>query len=210
MVGQIAGDGAAAQPHRRHRRQRHRGAGHRRERHRQGAGRPGDPPESRRAAGPFVTVNAAALPAGLVEAELFGHERGAFTGADRRRDGRFLAAHGGTLFLDEIGDLPLAAQAKLLRVLQEGTFEPLGSNKTIRVDVRMISATNRDLRGDGARPGGSARTCCYRLRVFEIAVPPLRQRVARSAPAGGRACWTGWRRPGRSRARRCRPPPGKP
>jgi DNA-binding NtrC family response regulator len=133
--------------------------------------------ESRRNAGPMVTVNAAALPAGLVEAELFGHERGAFTGADRRRDGRFLAAHNGTLFLDEIGDLPLGAQTKLLRVLQEGTFEPLGSSKTLRVDVRLISATNRDLEAMVAT-GHFREDLLFRLRVFEINVPPLRQRVA--------------------------------
>ena len=133
--------------------------------------------ESRRGAGPMITVNAAALPAGLVEAELFGHERGAFTGADRRRDGRFLAAHNGTLFLDEIGDLPLGAQAKLLRVLQEGTFEPLGSSKTLRVDVRLISATNRDLEAMVAA-GRFREDLLFRLRVFEIQVPPLRQRVA--------------------------------
>ena len=123
-----------------------------------------------------MTVNAAALPAGLVEAELFGHERGAFTGADRRRDGRFLAAHGGTLFLDEIGDLPPEAQVKLLRVLQEGTFEPVGSNKTVRVDVRVVSATNRDLRSMVA-DGRFREDLMYRLRVFEIEVPPLRQRL---------------------------------
>jgi two-component system response regulator HydG len=133
--------------------------------------------ESRRAGGPMITVNAAALPATLVEAELFGHERGAFTGADRRRDGRFLAAHNGTLFLDEIGDLPLGAQAKLLRVLQEGTFEPLGTSKTMRVDVRLISATNRDLAAMAAA-GRFREDLLFRLCVFEIVVPPLRQRVA--------------------------------
>jgi DNA-binding NtrC family response regulator len=132
--------------------------------------------ESRRATGPMITVNAAALPGGLVEAELFGHERGAFTGADRRRDGRFFAAHNGTLFLDEVGDLSLGAQAKLLRVLQEGTFEPLGSSKTLRADVRLISATNRDLEAMVAA-GRFRADLLFRLRVFEITVPPLRQRV---------------------------------
>ena len=132
---------------------------------------------SRRAGGPLVTVNAATLPLGLLEAELFGHERGAFTGADRRREGRFLAANGGTLFLDEIGDLPLDAQVKLLRVLQEGTFEPVGSNKSVRVDVRVLSATHRDL-GALAREGKFREDLLYRLRVFEIQTPPLRDRTA--------------------------------
>src|SRR6185369_9174394 len=94
---------------------------------------------------PFVVVNCGALTETLIEAELFGHERGAFTGAVRKRDGRFKAADGGTLFLDEIAELPAAAQAKLLRVLQEGTFEPLGTNTTVKVDVRIISATHRNL-----------------------------------------------------------------
>jgi DNA-binding NtrC family response regulator len=131
---------------------------------------------SRRAHRPLVTINAAALPQGLVEAELFGHERGAFTGADRRREGRFLAADGGTLFLDEIGDLPLDAQVKLLRVLQEGSFEPLGSNKTVRVDVRVLSASNRDLRVL-CRQGRFREDLYYRLRVFEVAVPTLAERI---------------------------------
>src|SRR5262245_55691467 len=94
----------------------------------------------------FAAINCGAIPETLLEAELFGHERGAFTGAVRNRAGRFRAASGGTLFLDEIGELPLAAQAKLLRVLQEGTFEPLGTSATVRVDVRVICATNRDLK----------------------------------------------------------------
>src|SRR5215471_16747902 len=101
---------------------------------------------SARREGPFVAVNCAAFPESLLEAELFGHERGAFTGAVRRRDGRFKAADGGTLLLDEIAEVPLPAQAKLLRVLQEGTVEPLGTNEPTRVDVRIISATHRNLR----------------------------------------------------------------
>src|SRR6185369_5768849 len=95
---------------------------------------------------PFVAVNCAAVPHALIEAELFGYERGAFTGALRKREGRFAAADGGTLFLDEIGEMPLEAQAKLLRVLNDGSFEPIGTNTTVRVDVRLISATNRELR----------------------------------------------------------------
>jgi two-component system, NtrC family, response regulator AtoC len=124
-----------------------------------------------------VTVNAATLPLPLIEAELFGHERGAFTGADRRREGRFLAANGGTLFLDEIGDLPLEAQVKLLRVLQEGCFEPLGSNKSVRVDVRVMSATHRDL-GAMCREGKFREDLLYRLKVFEVETPPLRDRMS--------------------------------
>ncbi|MBL8898376.1 MAG: sigma-54-dependent Fis family transcriptional regulator, partial [Planctomycetes bacterium] len=103
---------------------------------------------SDRARGPFVGVNCAALPPDLAEAELFGHERGAFTGADRARAGRFESAHGGTLFLDEIGEMPLALQAKLLRVLQEREIQPLGSDRTKRIDVRVIAATHRDLEAE--------------------------------------------------------------
>jgi DNA-binding NtrC family response regulator len=130
---------------------------------------------SRRREQPFVAVNCGSLTETLVEAELFGHERGAFTGAERRRDGRFKFADGGTLFLDEIAELPLPIQAKLLRVLQEGTFEPLGSNTTIKVDVRVVSATHRDLR-ERVRDGLFREDLFYRINVIEIPIPPLRER----------------------------------
>ena len=124
---------------------------------------------------PLVKLNCAALPANLIESDLFGHEKGAFTGAHTQKTGRFELADGGTLFLDEIGDLPLDLQAKLLRVLQEGEFERLGSLKTIKVDVRVIAATNRDL--DSAVENGEFRKdLFYRLNVFPIVCPPLRDR----------------------------------
>jgi DNA-binding NtrC family response regulator len=123
----------------------------------------------------FVAVNCAAFPDTLIEAELFGHERGAFTGATNRREGRFKAAHGGTLFLDEVAELSLAAQAKLLRVLQEGTIEPLGSNETVKVDVRIISATHRDLRTRIA-DGLFREDLYYRINTLDLAIPPLRYR----------------------------------
>jgi PAS domain S-box-containing protein len=130
---------------------------------------------SRRRDEPLVRVNAAAIPANLIESELFGHEKGAFTGATERRDGRFALADGGTIFLDEIGELPLDLQVKLLRVLQEGEFEPLGSTRTRKVDVRVISATNRDLDAM-IREGKFRQDLYYRLNVFPISVPPLRDR----------------------------------
>jgi DNA-binding NtrC family response regulator len=130
---------------------------------------------SSRNAAPFMVVNCGALSETLIEAELFGHERGAFTGAVKRRDGRFKAAHGGTLFLDEVAELPLSAQAKLLRVLQEGTFEPLGTNTTIKVDVRILSATHRDLKKRIAE-GQFREDLYYRINVIEIPMPPLRDR----------------------------------
>lgn len=129
-------------------------------------------PRSRK---PFIAVNCAAFPETLLEAELFGHERGAFTGAVKRREGRFKAADGGTLFLDEVAEIPLPAQAKLLRVLQEGSFEPLGTNTTVHADVRVISATNRDLRQRVAA-GAFREDLYYRLKVLDVVIPPLRER----------------------------------
>jgi formate hydrogenlyase transcriptional activator len=126
---------------------------------------------------PFVTLNCAAIPAELLESELFGHERGAFTGAIAQRIGRFEAANEGTLFLDEIGDMPLALQAKLLRVLQEQEFERLGSATTRRADVRIVAATNQDLVALIADKQ-FRMDLYYRLNVFPIALPPLRERVS--------------------------------
>ena len=125
---------------------------------------------------PMITVNCAALPANLIESELFGREKGAFTGAHARQAGRFEVADGGTIFLDEIGELPLELQAKLLRVLQEGEFERLGSAKTVRVDVRVIASTSRDLRVE-ARAGRFREDLYYRLNVFPVSIPPLRKRA---------------------------------
>jgi DNA-binding NtrC family response regulator len=131
---------------------------------------------SPRARRPFVAVNCAAISRELVESELFGHEKGAFTGANARRIGRFEAADGGTIFLDEIGDMPLETQAKVLRVLEERSFERVGGNRPIAADVRVVAATHRDLEEEIAR-GRWRADLYYRLRVVEIVVPPLRDRL---------------------------------
>ena len=132
---------------------------------------------SPRRGGPYVALNCAAIPETLIENELFGHEKGAFTGADRRQPGRFELAQGGTLLLDEIGELPLAVQGKVLRVLEERTFERVGGGRTMRADVRLIAATNRDL--EGMVVAGELRSdLFFRLNVFPIELPPLRERAS--------------------------------
>jgi len=130
---------------------------------------------SARSRAPFHAINCAAIPETLLESELFGHEKSAFTGADRRRVGKFEQCHGGTLFLDEIGDMPLGMQGKLLRILQDQTFERVGGNETVRTDVRLIAATNRDLKKCAAE-GTFRPDLFYRLSVFAIPLPALRER----------------------------------
>ena len=131
--------------------------------------------ESPRAGGPFVAVSCAALPETLIESELFGHEKGSFTSATQTRKGRFELADGGTLFLDEIGELSAAVQVKLLRVLQERSFERLGGTKTLNVDIRLIAASNRDLEKEVAE-GRFRQDLFYRLNVVPLVLPPLRER----------------------------------
>src|SRR6185369_14559234 len=130
---------------------------------------------STRHAGPFIKINCAAIPKTLMESELFGYEKGAFTGAVGAKPGRFELAHGGTLFLDEIGEIPVEMQVKLLRVLQESEFERVGGIKTIKVDVRLVTATNRDLLQEIAA-GAFREDLFYRLNVVPIHIPPLRER----------------------------------
>jgi len=130
---------------------------------------------SGRRAGPFIAVNVAALPPNLVESELFGHEKGAFTGAIGRREGRFEAAHGGTIFLDEIGDLDVPLQTKLLRVLQDGTFERVGSHAPMKTDARVLAATSKPV--DPSAPDAALREdLFYRISVVRLEIPPLRER----------------------------------
>lgn len=130
---------------------------------------------SRRKAGPFVVVNCAAIPAELIESELFGHERGAFTSAYQQRIGQFEQANTGTLFLDEIGDMPPALQAKLLRVLEEREFQRIGGTKTISIDIRVLAATHRNL-ADAAKKNAFRLDLYHRLAAFTIVIPPLRER----------------------------------
>jgi DNA-binding NtrC family response regulator len=136
---------------------------------------------SPRAGAPFVRLHCAALAESLLESELFGHEKGAFTGAVARREGRFKQADGGTLFLDEIGEIPQGTQVKLLRFLQEKTFERVGGNETLKVDVRLIAATNRDLKAE-IKKGAFREDLYYRLNVITIELPPLRDRRADIGP----------------------------
>ena len=156
----------------------------------------------KRRAGPFVAINMAAIPRELIESELFGHERGAFTGATTRTQGRFEQANGGTLFLDEIGDMPPEAQTRLLRVLQEGEFTSVGGRQPIKANVRIIAATHRDLRS-AIRQGQFREDLYYRLNVVPIRLPPLRERVE-DIPAA-RAPFPGARAGGRAAGQDARP-----
>ncbi len=142
-----------------------------------------------RADKPFVAVNIAALSENLVESELFGHEKGAFTGAQQMRKGRFEVADGGTLFIDEVGDIPSAVQVKLLRALQEQTIERIGSSQPIKVDVRIIAATHRPLE-ELVRQGSFREDLYYRLNVIRIFVPPLREKEKRHPASNGAFCQT--------------------
>ena len=169
--------------------------------------------QSERRARPFVAVNCGAIPENLVESTLFGHEKGSFTGATEKHNGKFLEASGGTLFLDEVGELPMAAQVKLLRAIQEGEVEPVGGRKPVKVDVRIISATNRNLTDD-VRHGRFREDLFYRLHVFPIAVPPLRERSEDIPDSGASFPRAVRRRRGQARARdqrrgagAARPPP---
>ena len=159
---------------------------------------------SERATKPFVAVNCGAIPDNLVESILFGHEKGAFTGATERHAGKFVEASGGTLFLDEVSELPQAAQVKLLRALQEGEVEAVGGRKPIKVDVRIISATNRNLL-ERAKAGHFREDLFYRLHVLPLTVPPLRD-APRGRPAPAAAFSRALPRRGKSRhrERRCR------
>src|SRR5271155_5628592 len=162
--------------------------------------------KSRRAAGPFVKINSTAIPENLLESELFGYEKGAFTGATTSKPGKFELADKGTLFLDEIGDVPVATQVKLLRVLQEREFERLGGMRTIKVDVRLLAATNRDLRA-ALEDGTFREDLYYRLNVVPIDIPPLREHKE-DIPGGSRPFFSRvWRK---IREERKRPPSFRP
>jgi transcriptional regulator with GAF, ATPase, and Fis domain len=150
---------------------------------------------SQRSAGPVVRVNCGALPPGLIDSELFGHERGSFTGATNVRRGWFERADGGTLFLDEIGELPLDAQVRLLRILQDGTFERVGGHKSLRVDVRIVAATHRDLH-EMVSAGTFREDLWYRISVFPISLPPLRDRVEDIPALASHFAWRAGKRLG--------------